>query len=217
MARDDEKVLLLVVIGVLLIAAGGYMEVVRQGVEGDYESVDAEIESSEVAEAQGFGGVATTYGPHITYSYEYEGENYTSSTICSAAYTYMGEVMGCTTGGDRAGVEEIVEDHPEGDQVTAYVNPDDPSSAFLLQRSYPLLNVLVIGIGVVFVAAAESEWTDDPTAELINEQHYTYYGDYGEDAHEPPLWDKLNAWFDDLMKVVITGLFILFMLRVFGI
>lgn len=93
------------------------------------EAVDAVVVSSGVIEDWDEEAGKTTYQPNVTYRYTYEGSEYTSSSV------FPGDVNPVSDG-SRA--QEIVERYPPGEEVTAYVNTEEPGTAFLINRSAPL-------------------------------------------------------------------------------
>lgn len=93
----------------------------------DAEAVDAVVLSSNVD--QDFTSEGTTaYAPNVTYRYTYKGTEYTSNSV------FPGDVD-LSTSVSRA--RDIVARHPEGEEVTAYVNSEDPTSAFLIDTQAP--------------------------------------------------------------------------------
>lgn len=107
----------------------------------DVEEVDAVVLSSSVTQAQNSEG-QVTYTPAVTYRYTYEGTEYTSDSI------FPGDVDPVS---DESRAREIVAQYPEGEEVTAYVNTEDPSTAFLIDEAPPLWFWLAPVVGVLAI------------------------------------------------------------------
>lgn len=75
----------------------------------------------------------------IEYRYTVEGETYNSTKICPGA----GE--GCY--GDP---DETVEKYPEGERVTVYVDPNDPSKSYLIDEGHPYPQMIMTVVGGAF-------------------------------------------------------------------
>jgi hypothetical protein len=117
-----------VVIGLAFAGAGWLYIVPYQADTNNAEGVDAVVVSSDVIQGTNAEGQAT-YAPSVTYRYTYEGVEYTSSLV------FPGDVNPVS---DQSRAREIAERYPTGEEVTAYVNTEDPESAFLIDRSAPL-------------------------------------------------------------------------------
>ena len=92
------------------------------------ETVDATVVSSEVT--KGFNSESQVqYRPYVVFRYTYEGTEYTSDTVFPGPVSLVS---------DRSEAQAIVERYPAGQEVTAYVNRNDPQTAFLIDRSAPL-------------------------------------------------------------------------------
>ena len=102
-----------------------------------WRDVPCTIVSSQVGAHTSSDG--TTYSIDITYRYEWQGRNYTSSR-----YSFLG---GSSSG--HSGKKAVVRKYPEGSTRTCYVNPDDPSEA-VLTRAFQL-SYLIGGFGLIFV------------------------------------------------------------------
>ncbi|MFB6193913.1 MAG: DUF3592 domain-containing protein [Halobaculum sp.] len=111
-------------------------------------TVEAEITTAETYRQEGEGhGENGEYGvdvrPALGFEYEYEGETYESDNKYPPS-----------EGIDRryesaAAAEEYLDGYAEGDTVTAYVDPDDPSEAFLETETNDLRNLGVTAVGGV--------------------------------------------------------------------
>lgn len=117
-----------VVIGLAFAGVGWMYIVPYQEDTSNAEAVDAVVVSSEVIEDTNSEG-QTTYASNVTYRYTYEGTEYTSSSV------FPGDVDPVS---DQSRAREIVDRHPPDKEVTAYVNTENPESAFLIDRSAPL-------------------------------------------------------------------------------
>lgn len=144
---SDNSVIGIVVIIVAGVAAagfGGYMWM-EQGERIDsYESTDATVLSSDVdvdvRNDPDSSGQERSYSADITYEYTVDGQTYESSNV-------MPGPGRSATGQNRA--QNLVEQYPEGETVTAYYDPDDPSKSFLV-KNQQLLFLGMAGFGVVF-------------------------------------------------------------------
>lgn len=140
-----------VIVGLLVVAGGGYLFYSGMQTTANAEAVDATVVSSGVVDNSNTGGDdAKDYTVRVEYRYTYDGETYTSENLCPGAGT------GCAPASDfRTDVQEFVDDHAEGDTVTAYVQPSNPSNAYLVDSGPPLVylgvaavGLLVLGLGV---------------------------------------------------------------------
>jgi hypothetical protein len=136
-------ILVIIVAGAAAAGFGGYMWM-EQGERIDsYEEVDATVLSSAVdveRRNDPDDGTDRTYYADITYEYTVDGETYESSNV-------MPGPGRSSSGENRA--ENIVADYPEGETVTAYYDPDDPSNAFLV-KNRQLLFLGMAGFGGLF-------------------------------------------------------------------
>jgi hypothetical protein len=124
-----------VVVGVAAIVIGAlfagvaltHIEPLQDDVDSA-EAVDAVVVSSRVVETTDAEN-QRRYHPNVTYRYTYDGTEYTASSV------FPGDVSLVDS---RERAREIVGDYQPGDEVTAYVNADDPGRAFLIERDSPL-------------------------------------------------------------------------------
>jgi len=144
--RQRERIIIGLVLGVACIAGGGYLLYDSFQATLNAEEVDAEVLESDVS---GTSGTEREFRVRVTYEYSYEGQTYTSDNIYPS------------TGGDRyssqGSAESFLEEYPEGKTVTAYVNPDDPSEAFLeseVRMQMVIAYLFVIVLGIVALGAA---------------------------------------------------------------
>jgi len=89
------------------------------------------------------GDTATSYWPEVEFSYEYGGTLRTSNKIWP-----VGE------GGSEADAKVSLSSYPVGAEVSAFVDPDDPETAFLEKRwsQAPYLSVIIGVFPIGFVA-----------------------------------------------------------------
>ena len=92
------------------------------------EAVSATVVSSEVVEVRNSEG-QIQYSPEVTYRYTYGGSDYQSSAL----YPNNGSMVG-----SRSRAREVTDRYPQGRTLTAYVNADTPTTAFLIDESAPL-------------------------------------------------------------------------------
>ena len=156
---DDPRVI--VVMGVLLLVVGvgltafAVMEYQSQvNALDNADEVEATIVDSEVLlYDDGFDSTGTDdrdpdereYRKHVEFEYEYEGQQYRSTNIDIAGTTERYD--------EREDAETALAEYPEGGQVTAYVDPDDPDEAFL-EAGVPTTTYLLIGFGAFLIVGA---------------------------------------------------------------
>jgi len=87
------------------------------------------------------------YRPNIRYRYSFDGKTYTSDNV----YPTGGRKFG-----NAVGAENFVDQYPEGETVTAHVNPSNPDRAFLVANHSWLPILLLLGFGglITFGAGA---------------------------------------------------------------
>lgn len=119
--RRITYLLLLVGVGLLWL---GYSDYATQEdrLENAIE-VEAEILETEVDRRSSGSSSSSSYYPQVEFAYTYEGTTYTSSNI-HATDAESGH-------SSRSSAESVLEAYPEGETVTAYVDPDEPGEAFL--------------------------------------------------------------------------------------
>lgn len=113
-----------------------------------YQEVNAKILSSRVESHRSHGrhGASTSYSPRIEYEYEVGGNAYTCSEVTPISHS-----------AGRGWANEIVARFRPGQVCTAYHDPDDPGSAFLL-REYAFLPYFFMLFPMVFIAVGLSLW-----------------------------------------------------------
>jgi N-acetyl-gamma-glutamylphosphate reductase len=99
--------------------------------------VEGTVEETDVRER----GTDNDYFPHVRYTYSYEGQQYTATSI------YPGSSEKSFDSQEKAA--EVVAQYSPGETTTVYVNQDDPSSAFLIEQSQMFRHLLVTGGGVI--------------------------------------------------------------------
>jgi len=109
--------------------------------EGEVQSVA--IEEDVTRRDRDDDGVRETdrdYEPVVEYTYEYQGETYTSESV------FPGPDQSFDS---RSTAEDYTGEYEAGRTVTVYVNEQDPSSAFLVRESSSLEYKLFMGVGAV--------------------------------------------------------------------
>ena len=114
-------------VGILLALMGTLFCVVlwkgytRAGVTRAWSPVEAEVVSGWVKETKLSDARDRRYQLHLRYAYEYEGQKFLGTRI----------KPNDRPGRHRVVKERILEGYPVGKEITAWVNPDEPSSAVL--------------------------------------------------------------------------------------
>jgi hypothetical protein len=125
--------LVLLVAGLAAAGGGVYLyqdatEATENAVEVDATVVSSEVES-KLQDNDQTGQRDRVYYATIEYRYSYDGNSYTSTNLCP------GVGSNCDAAQDKDQQSEaraILEEYPESETVTAYVQPDDPSEAHLV-------------------------------------------------------------------------------------
>lgn len=136
-------------VGVALMAGGWHLHQDAQQATETAIQTEGTVISSAVArdEVEDDDGPDVQYYPKIEYRYTFEGETYTSTSICP------GTAEGCEASNykdDRTRVEEFVSQYPEGETTTVYVLPDQPSRSFLVKTdSGSIAYFILMGIGAL--------------------------------------------------------------------
>ncbi len=122
----------------------------QRGALSEATEVTAVITTAEVSssrdhdESIGEAGVDYDYVPKLTFEYTFEGEEYESSN----KYPPVDNVNRGGYEGKR-GAEKWLDGYESGQQVTAYVNPEEPGEAFLEAETNTLRNTAMIVVGAV--------------------------------------------------------------------
>lgn len=106
-----------------------------------WRPVSAVVDGSRVEAVRGSKG-GTSYRPVVSYTYRVEGRTYHCSTV-----TVILESQGW------AWANRIASRYPPGAATTAYVNPHDPSQAYLV-RDFSIMPLAFVLIPLVFGAIA---------------------------------------------------------------
>jgi len=142
LSRSEAVVFVLV--GLLFTSAGGYLLYTEHQATARADRVEATIVSSYVVERNaGLADSGSHFAPRIEYRYAYEGTTYTSSTLCPGSGT------GCTGGNTLESARQTVAQYPNGSTTAAYVDPADPSQAYLIAPGVTLAYFVPLGMGLV--------------------------------------------------------------------
>lgn len=77
----------------------------------------------------------------LEYRYTYQGTTYNSTNVCPSTLT----------GGTCYGApENVVDRYPEGKNVTAYVDPTEPTNSYLIERGTPYWLFVLTGGSALF-------------------------------------------------------------------
>lgn len=161
MASFIGFLMFLAIIGLgVLLPLGGIWWLVQQNLELlRYNETDAEIRTAEIrAHTPWFASSKvdsktpgdSPYGvePHIKYSYQVEGEEYTSTRLWPYG---IAPIFKRLTMQNKNFATTIVEHFSSGEEITAYYHPANPDKAFLFrERDFfgPIL-LLVLGGAVL--------------------------------------------------------------------
>jgi len=85
----------------------------------EWVEVDATVLSSEVVSSRSSDG--TTYTPEVRFTYRFDGRDHESDRYSFGTFSTS----------DRSYARGVVQDHPEGAEVPALVDPEDPTEAVL--------------------------------------------------------------------------------------
>lgn len=148
MGRNSILALVLVL---AVTGVGGYALYDHYQQKAESRPVDAVVTYSGTWE-----GEESTH-LELEYRYTVDGKTYTSTNVCPG----IGD-------GDCYGPpEEVAARYEEGESVTAYVDPDDPSRAFLIEKGTPYPLYLMTGAGAFFtllvlrdVVSDDPDWKD---------------------------------------------------------
>lgn len=133
--------MMLLVLGLGLTGYGAYDYVQQSDAMRNAVEVNATVtETSVETKSSRAGNAQVNYEPHVEFTYEYLGESYTGSKVFPANIAPEYD--------QRSEAQAVIDEYEEGTTVTAYVNQDDPSDAFLKNKTSntPLI---AAGIGAV--------------------------------------------------------------------
>ncbi|ELY94234.1 hypothetical protein C483_03680 [Natrialba hulunbeirensis JCM 10989] len=141
--RRKALLLLLVGVGIIWLGYSDYTtqeERLENAVEVDAEIVETDVDRRSSSS----GSSGSTYYPVVEFEYSYEESTYTSSNL-HASDSRSGH-------SSRSAAQSITDEYPEGEQVTAYLDPSEPEAAFLEteQSNAPFL-WMVLGAFFVLV------------------------------------------------------------------
>ncbi|WP_227133878.1 DUF3592 domain-containing protein [Halorubellus salinus] len=142
-ARSLAAVVLMVVFGLVFAGVGGYLYVEERRAIENSEPVDATVVSAEVVvetDRDSDGDVTRSYRPDVVYRYEVDGESYEGDNVIPGP--------GSVSKG-QGWANRVVDEHPPGANVTAYVDRDDPTTAFLVKERQTLFHAIFVGVGLV--------------------------------------------------------------------
>jgi hypothetical protein len=137
----------LVVFGLVFAGVGGYLYVEEQAAIESSDPVNATVVASEVVvetDRDSDGDVDRSYYPEITYRYEVGDETYESANVVPGP--------GRVSKG-RQWAQRVVNDHPAGASVTAYVDRTAPNRAFLVKERQTLFHAVFVGVGALTAIA----------------------------------------------------------------
>jgi hypothetical protein len=138
----QNSALITTVVGVLLIGASGYLAYSQQQSLSSGVQVEATVESKQVVrDSSRRGGIDFT--PRVTYTYTYDGEQYTSENIRPG--------LGITSSNSRSAAEDRIDQYEVGETTTAYVVEGSPSKSYLKKKNSILLPVILGGFGLLLL------------------------------------------------------------------
>jgi len=132
--------------GSLLLGIGGYVLYTQSAAMQGAVAVDATVETATLE-----GKAGSKFAPSVVYRYEYDGETYENDDLYPGVVTQE-------TSGDRA--FEISSKYGQDAEITAYVDPNDPSEAYLIEKLATRMIIGFLGGGVFLVglAAITATW-----------------------------------------------------------
>ncbi|SDY23136.1 DUF3592 domain-containing protein [Halobellus clavatus] len=141
--------LLYVMIGLAIASYGGYdyvqqTEAVRDSVQVNATVTELSIETDSGTSSN----PGIEYDPTVEFEYRYNGTQYTGTKLYPADIEQNYET--------RSGAESAIEGYEQGAETTAYVEPDEPSDAFLKNKTSnaPLIAIGIGGIFALFAAVS---------------------------------------------------------------
>lgn len=134
--------ILYIVIGLAIASYGGYdyiqqTEAVRDSVQVDATVTELSIETDRGTSSN----PGIEYQPAAEFEYTYSGTQYTGTKVYPAEIEQNYET--------RSAAESAIESYEQGGETTAYVEPDEPSDAFLKNKTSNA-PIIAIGIGGIF-------------------------------------------------------------------
>lgn len=138
--------LLFAVLGLAIVGYGAYDYTQQSAAVEEAVAVDAAVVETGV-EPVSTGSTGADYRPTVTFEYSYQGSSYRSDRVYPSALDPNFDT--------RSAAADVLDGYAENESVTAYVDPDEPGEAFLLnERSNTPLVALAIGAVFVLVGAA---------------------------------------------------------------
>jgi Tfp pilus assembly protein PilV len=129
-----------VILGIVLLGAAGYMAYSQQQSLSSGVQVEATVESKEVIMDSSKRGDG--YTPHVTYTYTYNGTQYTSDNLRPGIGTAVSDT--------RAAAEDRIDQYNVGETITAYVVQGSPSKSYLKKKSSPLPPIFgIVGLFLI--------------------------------------------------------------------
>lgn len=131
-----------------------------------FRPVPAKVISSGVLSTTADEGESSGHTPDIRYTYTTGGKTYETNTVLAS---------GNNGTGGLAWAEQVVEQYPDGTTTTAYIDPADPSKAFLIREAsvgpyvfilFPMIHFCV-GLAVLLGAGSKPYLSGAPLAMLI--------------------------------------------------
>ncbi|WP_080510744.1 DUF3592 domain-containing protein [Halorubrum californiense] len=131
--------LISIILGIVLLGVAGYMAYSQQQSLSSGVQIEATVENTEVTMDSSKKG--DRYPPHVTYSYTYNGTQYTSDNIRPG--------IGTKASDTRTAAEDRIDQYNVGETTTAYVVQGSPSKSYLNKKSSPL--PLIFGLLSLFL------------------------------------------------------------------
>ena len=131
--------LISIIVGIMLLGVAGYMAYSQQQSLSSGVQIEATVESKDVTMDSSKRG--DSYTPHVTYSYTYNGTQYTSDNISPGVGTKASDT--------RTAAEDRIDQYNVGETTTAYVVQGSPSKSYLKKKSSHL--PLIFGILGLFL------------------------------------------------------------------
>ena len=141
---------LALLLGLAITGYGAYDYQQQQQALDDAVTVEATIVETGVDARSGSSNPGAEYRPTVTFDYRYDGENYTSHSVFPSSTTPNYDT--------RSAAAAVLDGYESGEAATAYVDPDAPSEAFLVDRAAngPVIamgigaGVALLGVGSLF-------------------------------------------------------------------
>jgi len=145
--------ILLLLVGLVVTAYGGYDYVQQTSAIDDAKPVEATIEETSISETDG--RRSHYYSASVTFTYQYQGTTYTSDEL------YPGDIG--ATFDTRSEAVSAIKPYEENATATAYVDPDAPSERFLeRQTTQGPLRMILGGALLVLVLTLDAVGARQP-------------------------------------------------------